>query len=151
MAEYHHYVTMQVRYGDLDPQGHVNNARYLTFLEQARVDYLIYLGIWDGIHFLTLNWIVAETRMTYLTPIRFGQTISIGLKVTRLGNKSLDFQYDILDKSTGQQMATGTTVMVAYDYIEEHSIPIPDDCRQKIAQFEGIPPVSSPRKLSSPE
>lgn len=145
MAEYNHYVTLHVRYGDLDPQGHVNNARYLTFFEQARMDYLIHLGCWDGIHFLDLNWIVAEACVTYRLPIRMNQIIRVGLKVSRMGNKSLDFQYEILDQENGQTLASGKTVMVAYNYREEHSMLIPEAIRKNIAAFEGIPAFEAPQ------
>ena len=44
MTDYKFFHPIEVRYGDLDPQGHVNNAKYLTYFEQARVHYLISLG-----------------------------------------------------------------------------------------------------------
>jgi acyl-CoA thioester hydrolase len=44
MPGFHYYHPIEVRYGDLDPQGHVNNARYLTYLEQARIGYIRHLG-----------------------------------------------------------------------------------------------------------
>jgi len=44
MAEFNYYHPIEVRYGDLDPQGHVNNARYLTYFEQARINYIAHLG-----------------------------------------------------------------------------------------------------------
>ncbi|NOY99067.1 MAG: acyl-CoA thioesterase, partial [Chloroflexi bacterium] len=39
MSDFHFYHPIVVRYGDLDPQGHLNNARYLTYFEQARIHY----------------------------------------------------------------------------------------------------------------
>jgi hypothetical protein len=48
MNGYRFYHPIEVRYGDLDPQGHLNNAKYLTFMEQTRVKYFLKLGLWDG-------------------------------------------------------------------------------------------------------
>ena len=45
MTPYRFHHPIEVRYGDLDPQGHLNNAKYLTYFEQARVNYLIDLGL----------------------------------------------------------------------------------------------------------
>jgi len=45
MSQFNFYHPVEVRYGDLDPQGHVNNAKHLTYFEQARIAYLIELGL----------------------------------------------------------------------------------------------------------
>jgi hypothetical protein len=51
MNEFRFYHPIEVRYSDLDPQGHVNNAKFLTYLEQARIEYIGKLGLWDGSSF----------------------------------------------------------------------------------------------------
>ena len=48
MANFRFILPLEVRYADLDPQWHVNNTRYLTYLEQGRMAYLVHLGLWDG-------------------------------------------------------------------------------------------------------
>ena len=138
--EFHLYVPIQVRYGDLDPQGHVNNARYLTYTEQARVNYLVELGLWDGVSFLDLGLIVADVHMTYLAPITISQAIQVGVCVSRVGNKSIQFEFQVEDEDTGQVMARGQSVMVTYDYRAGASILVPPAWREKINAFEGVPP-----------
>jgi len=140
VTEFRLYCPIQVRYGDLDPQGHVNHARYLTYAEQARVSYLVELGLWDGVSFLDLGLIVADVHLTFLAPIVIGQSIQVGTRVTRIGNKSIQFEYQIEDEDTGQVMARGVTVMVAFDYRAGVSIPVPPAWREKISTFEGFPP-----------
>lgn len=135
-------IFIPIRYGDLDAQGHVNNARYLTFVEHARLVYLQELGLWNGIDFDDLGLIVADAHVAYRTPILLGQTVRACVWVSRMGNKSLDFQYRLEDANGGQVFADAETVMVAYDYRSLRSIPIPEDWRTKIAAFEGIPPRS---------
>ena len=66
------YHPIEVRYGDLDPQGHVNNAKYMTYMEQARVAYIRHLGLWPGGSFLDLGIILADARITFRKPILFG-------------------------------------------------------------------------------
>jgi len=138
--EYHLYCPIQVRYGDLDPQGHVNNARYLAYTEQARVNYLVELGLWDGASFLDLGLIVADVHMTYLAPIVISQAIQVGVCVSRVGNKSIQFEFQIEDEDTGQVMARGQSVMVAYDYRTKTSILVPPAWRETINAYEGFPP-----------
>ena len=105
---------MVVRYGDLDAQGHVNNARYLTYMEQARVGYFTHLGLWDGRSFLDTGVILADIHITFRQSILLGQDIRVGIRVCKLGNKSLDVEQSIEDASTGQIMASASMVLVAF-------------------------------------
>jgi acyl-CoA thioester hydrolase len=138
MANFRFYHAITVRYGDLDPQGHVNNARYLTYLEQARVAYVSHLGLWDGRSFTDIGIILADVHLTFLAPILFGQAVEVGLRVSRLGNKSMDIQYTIQEAQTGQEFAKGSTVIVTYNYHEGITIPIPENWRKIIIDFERL-------------
>ena len=140
MTEFRYYLPIQIRYADLDPQWHVNNARTLVFIEQGRFTYLRHLNLWDGVDFFNLGLIVADVHIAYQAPILMEQNIRVGVRVSRIGNKSLIFEYLVEDADTGQSLATAETVMVAYDYYAHASIPVPADWRQKIAAFEGLTP-----------
>jgi acyl-CoA thioester hydrolase len=137
MPEFKFHCPVQVRYGDLDPQWHVNNARYLTFLEEARVAYLLHLCLWDGKSFFDIGMIVGDIHVRYLAPITLKQQIQVAMRVSRIGNKSLTFEYQIVDSETGQEMATAETIQVAYDYQALSTIPVPAVWREKISVFEG--------------
>jgi len=129
---------IQIRYSDLDPQWHVNNARYLSFLEAARVAYLQELELWDGKDFMHLGLIVANININYIKPILMGQNIIVGLQVDKIGNKSLEFSYVIQDLESEEILATATTIMVTYSYEKLATVPVFDDWRKKIAVYEGI-------------
>lgn len=131
-----------IRYGDLDSQGHVNNSRNLTFVEHARAEYLIHLGLWDGRDFKDLGVIVADVHVAFRAQILLGQTVRVWAWVSRLGNKSIRFEYRLEDAETGQLLSEAETVMVTYNYHTDQTIRIPDAWREKIAAFEGIPLVS---------
>lgn len=139
MSEFRFYHPIQVRFSDLDTQWHVNNARYLTFLEDARISYLKKLGLFDGKSFHDLHIIVASVSINYLAPIHPSQKVSVGLRVSRLGNKSMTFLTQIEDQDTGKAMARAETIMVAYDYTDQQSTPISQEWRQRISAFEDIP------------
>jgi acyl-CoA thioester hydrolase len=139
VSNYRFYHPVEVRYGDLDPQGHVNNARHLTYFEQARVAYLIELGLFTkNQSFMEIGVILADVHITYLAPIYFGQNIKVGVHIAKMGNKSMTWEQNIVDADSGKELAKGKVVMVTYDYRAERTINIPHEWREKIKAFEGL-------------
>ena len=139
MSEYHFFHPIEVRYGDLDPQGHVNNAKFLTYFEQARIKYWIQMGFFSRDQsFMEIGVIIADVHITYLEPVYFGQNIKVGVRVVRLGNKSMNWEQNVVDADTGRELARGELVVVTYDYKQEKTIPIPQRWREKIIEFEGL-------------
>ena len=138
MTDFNFSIPIDVRYGDLDPQWHVNNVRFLTFLEHARLKYLMALNLFDGRNFFDFNLIVADIHITYLAPITLDQEIKVWMKTDRIGHKSLTFVYEIRDEETQEVMAKAETIMVAYDYKTQKSIPVSDTWRKAISQLEGV-------------
>lgn len=132
------YHPTEVRYGDIDAQGHVNNARAFTYMELGRVKYLQHLGLWDGRDFQAIGIILAEASCTYKAPILFTQRLRVGVRTSKIGTKSIEFTYSIEDDDTGLVVATGRTVQVTYDYLRGASIPVPDHWREVIQAFEGL-------------
>lgn len=138
MTNFHFSFPIPIRYADIDAQGHVNNAVYFSFLEQARIEYMRMLGIWRvEDNFLSIGTIVAEATCSYKRPILLGDHVLVWARVSRLGNKSYDFEYQIT--ANGEEAATARTVQVAYDYATSQSIRVPDDWREKIRVFEQNP------------
>lgn len=139
MSDFHFYHPVEVRYGDLDPQGHVNNAKYLTYFEQARIAYLVELGLFTKDQsFMEIGVILADVHITYLEPVYFGQKIKVGARVSKLGNKSILCEQNIVDADTDKELAKGEVVMVTYDYRAEKTISVPQEWREKIMEFEGL-------------
>ena len=136
MTHFKFFHPVEVRYGDLDPQGHVNNAKHLTYFEQARIAYMIQLGLFSKDQsFMEIGVILADIHITYLAPIYFGESIKVGVHVSKMGNKSMTWSQNIVDAKTGKELARGEVVMVTYDYKEEKTINIPHDWREKIKNF----------------
>jgi acyl-CoA thioester hydrolase len=138
MTPFHFYLPLQIRYGDLDPQWHLNNAHTVTLIEQGRSAYIQRLGLWDGRDFLMLGMIVADVHVSYIAPVYYEQNVHIGVRVSRIGNKSLTFEYSLDDRDSGQVLAKAETIMVAYDYPTHQSIPVPPEWRARITAFEGL-------------
>ena len=139
MTHYRFYHPIEVRYGDLDPQGHVNNAKHLTYFEQARIAYMIELELFTRDQsFMEIGVILADVHITYLAPIYYAEHIKVGVHATKLGNKSMTWAQNIVDAKTGKELARGEVVLEAYDYREQRTINIPHEWREKIKAFEQL-------------
>ncbi len=137
MTAFNFTTSLEVRYSDLDAQGHLNHARYLSFMEQARFKYMMAVGLWADVHdFNAVGQIVAEATCSYKRPVLLGQVVEVAVRTSRLGNKSMEMEYRLT--VDGVEAATGRTVQVAYDYAAGRSIIIPQGWREKIAMFEKV-------------
>jgi len=139
MTHFNFHHPVEVRYGDLDPQGHVNNAKHLTYFEQARIAYMVELGLFTKDQsFMEIGVILADVHITYLVPIYFGEPIKVGVHISKLGTKSMTWMQNIVDAKTSKELARGEVIMVTYDYKEEKTVNIPHEWREKIKAFEGL-------------
>lgn len=139
MSEFRFYYPIDVRYGDLDPQGHLNNAMYLTYFETGRIKYFTHLGLFKpGDSFQNIGMIMADAQVTFRSAVEYGTSVKVGVRISRLGNKSMNSEYVIVNAETGEELATGASVLVGYDYHSGKTCPIPDDWREKISGFEEL-------------
>jgi len=143
MPEFRFYHPIEVRYADIDAQRHVNNAAFFSYMETARSHYLQHIGLWDGKDFTTIGIILAEGTCTYRAPAAFGQLLRVGVRTARLGTKSLEIHHTIEDTDTGQEIAAGKAILVAYNYHSNQTIPLPESWRRVIAAFEKLTPAES--------
>jgi acyl-CoA thioester hydrolase len=121
-----------IRYADLGPARHVNNARYLSYVEDARIAYRKQVGLSDE-----ASVIIVDVQITYHRPIFLEDAVKVGVRVAYCGNTSLTFQQVIVDPSGKKLYTSVETVMVAYDYLQDKSVPVPASWREAIAAFEG--------------
>ena len=118
----------QVRFRDLDPMGHVNNAVFLTYIEQARAALLAEVGATTGLE--DMNMIVARVEIDFRAPVRFGQEVEISVHASRFGTKSFDLDYEL--RVDGEVVAEAKSVQVAYDYARREPVPLPAAWREKL-------------------
>jgi len=115
---------------DLDALGHVNNAVYLSYFEQARIGYGLRLLGTDTLR--DLPFILAEATATYLKPAFYGDELEAGVRVTTIGTKSFVMEYALWRKRDDELLARGRTVQVWYDYAAGRSQPVPDAFRAAV-------------------
>lgn len=138
MSKFRFFYPVQIRYADLDAQWHVNNAHFLTILEQARLSYIRQLELWDGKSFLDLGVIIADIHIAYKAPIALEDEIQVALRVSHIGNKSMTMENEILNTKDRSLKAQAEVVLVTYDFHSKMTIPVPESWRKKIMEFEGL-------------
>lgn len=135
MSRFRYSTSIPVRFRDCDPMGHVNNAVYLTYLEVARFAY--WNDVAGGRWFGDAGFIVARAEIDYKASAKTGDTIHVYLGITRFGRTSFNFEYELVDQDA-RLIATATTVQVMYDYAQNKPVPVVDDFRKQIIEYEGL-------------
>lgn len=137
---YRHSTQLTVRYADLDVLGHLNHAKYLTYMEQARICYVSDVCQWDWREgWSQLGMILARAEVDYRLPIVFGDDAICFTRCSRLGGKSFDLDYVLLRRrgeAEPEIAATAKTVMVSYNYAQDQTIPVPEDWRTAMIAYE---------------
>ena len=128
--------TERARFRDVDAMGHVNNAVFLTYIEQARFAFLAEIGAAAGIE--DTNRIVVRIEIDYKAPVRLGEEVEIAVRPSRIGTKSFDFEYVL--RVDGEIVAEAKSVLVAYDHELGKAIVIPDDLREKLGNSHAFSP-----------
>ena len=121
---------LEVRFRDIDAFHHVNNAVYLTYLEQARVMYLRSLELFAPAH----TMILARSEVDYLKAVFLGDALEVWAQVSKIGNKSLEFSYELY--ANGVLCASASSVHVWYDFKTNQSQPVPLEVKRTLEQFE---------------
>jgi acyl-CoA thioester hydrolase len=119
----------RVRFRDLDPMGHVNNAVFLTYIESARFAFLKHIGAAPTLE--DMNLVVARVEIDFRAPVRLGDEIEVTARASRFGDKSFDLDHEL--RVDGRIVAEAKTVLVTYDYSTREAVPIPDEWREKLA------------------
>lgn len=132
-----HKKKIQIRFGDIDIMGHVNNGVQLSYLDLGRLDYF------EQVYGQTIDWndaalIVAHLEIDYLAPILLKDKIEVHTRIHKIGNKSVGMTQSIIDAISGDIKTKTTQVMVAYNQELGESIAVPETLKIRIRAFEGV-------------
>jgi acyl-CoA thioester hydrolase len=122
-------MSMPVRWRDLDAFNHVNNAQYLSYLEEARLQWMLTLpGQGMNEHVAP---VVAAAHLNYRRPIGWPGTLTIELFVERLGTTSVSIGHRITADGDGETLfCDGHTVLVWIDRVGGGATALPDAVRE---------------------
>lgn len=108
-------IPVTVRFRNLDAMGHVNNATYFTYMEQARIGFRDQMipELSGKSEFFS---VVAENHLIYRKPIVYEDKIIVRCFLSHVREKSYRFNNIILNPESGEEKAMGYTVMVGFNY-----------------------------------
>ena len=120
-AEFSYVHRDRVRFRDCDAMGHVNNAVYSTYLEEARI------GVLGDL----IGFILARVEIDFRAELRNGEDVEVRTRCSRIGTKSFDLDHVI--SADGRVVAEARSVLVSYDYALGTSIEVPAELRRRLA------------------
>jgi acyl-CoA thioester hydrolase len=121
VAEHPYVHRDTVRFRDCDAMGHVNNAVYSTYLEEARI------GVLGDL----IDFILARVEIDFRSELRAAEEVEVRTRCSRVGRKSFDLEHVIT--ADGRVVAEAKSVLVSYDYERGESVPVPEELRRRLA------------------
>ena len=125
LADFPHYYELKTRWKDMDLFGHVNNAVFLTYIEDARIMYFKRWNVTEKKRSL----IVASIKIDYLRQIEHPSDLIVGQKISRIGNSSFDIQSAIFLNNNPKPAANSVVSCVCFDYEQSKSVPVYDEIK----------------------
>ena len=113
VAEHSFQCVIPIRWSDQDVNGHVNNARVVTLMEEARIHWLNKHAVAEGVEGFTAPRVIAALNVEYLKPIVHGQELMVQMSICRIGSRSFTISYTALQGSN--TVFQGSTVVVPFD------------------------------------
>ena len=112
IEDFHFTHKIKTRWKDLDAFRHINNAVYLSYIEDARI---ILLRRWN-IDYAEKSLIVAAVKIDYLKQVQHPSSLIIGQKITKIGNKSFDISSAMFVQGQEEPVCVSTVTSVAIDF-----------------------------------
>ena len=120
-----------VRFCETDSGGHVNNASYFFYFEEARTRFFkSLLELQDQI-----NFIVARVECDYVAQAFASQTLTVKSSITHIGTKSFTIIHEIYEKTSQKLITKARAIIVCFDFRQQKSIPISDELRAELVQY----------------
>jgi len=141
-------IDVVVAWGSMDALGHVNNTVFLQYFESARIAYLEEIGItFAALASSEHGVILAASSIRYRVPVTFPDTLSVGVRVTALGDDRMIMEQVATSQKLGKVAAEGDALVVSYDYVAARPTPFRADHRAAIIAKEGHEPPPLSRRI----
>jgi len=124
---------LQLRFGDTDAMGHVNNAKIVTYLETGRMRF--FAEVLGAERVEDIQFILAEVSCRYRLPILLHDRVRIRMRVTDVSRSAFRFRYEIVDRGDGRVFVEAESVQVMYDYATGRPRPIDDAFLGKVRDY----------------
>ncbi|WP_304988892.1 thioesterase family protein, partial [Corallococcus sp. AB049A] len=135
---YRYFLPITTRWMDNDVYGHINNVTYYSYFDTVANHYLIHEGGLD-IHAGEVIGLVVESKCAYHAPLAYPDRLRAGLRVDRLGNRSVTYGIAIFKEGEEQAAAHGHFVHVFVDRKTRKAVAMPDRLREALAKLDVTP------------
>lgn len=129
-----HEIEIRVRFCETDALGHINNASYFQYMEEARIRFFEDLGYKIEDKSKSWNFVVASVGCDFINQGFFNQSIKIQTSVKRIGSKSFTLENLMIDSQTKKLIAKGHAVVVIFDFESQKSTSIPEYLREGLTR-----------------
>ncbi len=123
---------IQMRFRDLDPMGHVNNAVYLSYCEYARTQFYMKHAFKRSLH--DIDFILAHVDIDYLAAAEWGDEVLVSVWPSKIGESSFTLSYELREKKSDRLLAKSSSIQVSYDYDKKKTKPIPPEFRKMLEE-----------------
>ncbi len=127
-------IAIDIKWGDMDALGHVNNTHFFRFFESARIEHMTKLDMMmsEG---QTHGPILAETSCKFIRPIYFPDRIICKSRISKIGNSSMVMEHEI-ENGRGEVVARGQGVVVMIDFSTHQKVSISEETRVRILKMQ---------------
>ena len=132
MNDYRYFLPITTRWMDNDVYGHVNNVTYYSYFDTVANHFLISEGGLD-IHTSPVIALVVESKCSYRAPVAYPDELRAGLRVDKLGTRSVTYGVAIFGADDEEPVAHGYFVHVFVDRQQRTAVPIPERIREALA------------------
>lgn len=136
LYDYPVVIEIPVAWGEMDAFQHVNNTQFFRYFESARVKYFEELKILDYMNNYAKGPILASTDAKFLAPVKYPDTLSVGIRSKKLESGRILQEYAIWSHETTQLVAKGHSLLVFFDYKLGQPCAIPDALADDIMKLE---------------
>jgi acyl-CoA thioester hydrolase len=133
---FHHWEPIDVRWGDMDAYGHVNNAAYFTYCESARMGYFERIEL-DGLRPPGHGPAVVRATCNFRRQVHHPAALEVGARTSKIGGKSFTLEYLLRHRDDGMVVADGSSVVVWVDYDAGRAMSLPEALVERLQALDG--------------
>lgn len=133
---YKHTLPIQIRFNDVDAQGHVNNSIYFTFYDLGKTTYFQHVMAWNP-EDIKIGAVIAHAEVDFLSPLHGHEPVAVQTAVSKVGHKSFNLMQRLINSETQEVKCVCFSVMVAFDVATQQAVEIPEEWKEAFSVYEG--------------
>ncbi len=136
--KFYHVTHITVRFQEVDMLGVCNNAVYVSFFEQSRLEYIKEADMVPpgGLFSDGFNFFMVRNEINYRRHARYDDALNVYTRISYIGNTSYGFEHLITNAATGEVVVDGSGVVTQVDQKTGKPHPLSDEFLEKVEKFE---------------